>query len=27
VEAIDRLYGWYESNMAMIDREKLLVDK
>lgn len=27
VEAIDRLYSWYEENIKMIDREKLLVDK
>lgn len=27
VEAIDRLYGWYEENIRRIDREKLLVDK
>jgi GDP-L-fucose synthase len=27
VEAIDRLYGWYEKNIRLIDREKLLIDK
>lgn len=27
VEAIDRLYSWYEENFREIDREKLLVDK
>lgn len=27
VEAVDRLYGWYEENFREIDREKLLVDK
>ncbi|MFZ2950551.1 MAG: NAD(P)-dependent oxidoreductase [Desulfuromonadaceae bacterium] len=27
VEAIDRLYGWYEEHFREIDREKLLVDK
>jgi GDP-L-fucose synthase len=26
-EAIDRMYSWYEENIQMIDREKLLVDK
>ena len=27
VEAINRLYGWYEENLHMIDRERLLNDK
>jgi GDP-L-fucose synthase len=27
VEAIDRLYAWYEENFRTIDRERLLVDK
>lgn len=27
IEAIDRLYSWYEENISMIGREKLLVDK
>lgn len=26
-EAVDRLYGWYEENIHLIDREKLMVDK
>lgn len=27
VEAVDRLYGWYEEHFREIDRERLLVDK
>lgn len=27
VDAIDRLYSWYEDNFFLIDREKLLIDK
>ncbi len=26
-EAIDRLYRWYEANLASIDRTALLVDR